>query len=146
MIHRSHRLFNRVRLTRILLIAQLVALLLLADGYLLLYLGRRLGRHLALAIVGLTGLLALFFVLNSARSMLARLWRSVHDGIYPRNEYAQFIAIIVGGCLLLLPGLFSDAVGLLLYLPSLRLLFGRMICAPFSRELYRMYEYLRLHS
>ena len=146
MIHRSHRLFDRVRLTRFLFCVQLVALLLLADGYLLLYLGRELGRHLALAIVGLTGLLALFFVLNSAKSMLAKLWRTVHNGVYPRNEYAQLIAIAVGGCLLLLPGLFSDAIGLIIYLPSLRLLFGRMMCAPFSRDLYQMYEYLRLHS
>lgn len=137
------RLFESGFVARMFLLLLLLSILGIADGYILLTLGERFGKYLVLAVTAATGLIALFFLLNSVRLVMTRLRRNVAEGTYPKREYAHIAGLLVSGVLLLLPGFFTDALGLLFYLPPVRVLFGLAITSRYQAFLKDAYEYLK---
>jgi UPF0716 protein FxsA len=138
------RLFESGFVTRLFLLVLFFSILGIADGFILLVLGERYGTYLLLAVTASTGLLALFFLLNSVTSTIARIRRDVEAGVYPRRQYALLAGLLVAGVLLLLPGFFTDALGILIYLPPVRRMVGGAVTARHAGFLREAYEYLKL--
>jgi UPF0716 protein FxsA len=138
------RLFESGFVTRVFLLVLFFSILGIADGYILLTLGEHYGKYLVLAVTAATGLLALFFLLNSVSSTITRIRRDVEADVYPRREYARLAGLFVAGVLLLLPGFFTDALGALIYLPPIRRGIGAVLTARHSGFLREAYEYLKL--
>ncbi|MFP4374807.1 MAG: FxsA family protein [Spirochaetaceae bacterium] len=138
------RLFEPGFVSRLFLALLLLSILGIADGYILLTLGEHYGKYLVLAATASTGLAALFFLVNSAGDTLARIRREVSADIYPGREYARLAGLIVAGVLLLLPGFFTDALGLVVYLPPIRRLTGHALTARHGTFLREAYEYLKI--
>lgn len=138
--------FDRAFLVRLFFMLLIPATAMLADGLLLIMLAERFGRYLALAVTGVTGLLGLFFVLNALSTTLRSLHRCVGQGRYPSREYQALAALVVSGILLLVPGLFTDALGVLCFLPPLRRPLGALVIRPLRAELRDVYEYLKMES
>lgn len=137
---------DRAFVIRLLLLMLLGSILMLADGYVLILLSEPLGRYLALALVASTGLIGLFFLVNSILSTLSTARGWIRAGHFPRRDFARLASLLVGSALLLIPGLLSDAIGLLLYLPPLRLLAGLAITRPLEPQLWQLYEHVKLEE
>jgi UPF0716 family protein affecting phage T7 exclusion len=143
-VHPLLRFFDHGYVVRLFMLLFIPASAMIADGLLLILLAERYGRYLALAITGATGLLGLFFLGNSVSTTLMTLRRHVSEGRYPRRQYHSLAALVVAGLLLLTPGLFTDVLGLLFYVPPLRLWLGALVCLPIRNELKELYQYLKM--
>lgn len=73
-----------------------------------------------LAIVVLTAFVGTWLMRVQGMSTLARLQSSLEEGTDPVNPLAHGAMILVAGVLLLTPGFFTDALGLLLLIPPVR--------------------------
>ncbi len=140
------RLFESGFVARVFLLLLFLSILGIADGYILLTLGERFGKYLLLAATASTGLVALFFLLNSVGLIMTRLRRNVTEGTYPKREYAHIAGLLVSGVLLLLPGFFTDGLGVVLYLPPVRILLGLGITSRYRSFLKDAYEYLKIED
>jgi len=69
----------------------------------------------------------------------ARAFRALRDaaqsGRTPAKETAEGAVVLVGGLLMILPGFVSDVVGILLLLPPIRTLAGRLVLRSAARRL-----------
>lgn len=84
-------------------------------------LGAKLGLWLTLAWVILTGVLGVLLLRGMALGGREGLQRGVREGLHdPLSPLAHRALIGVAAVLLILPGFFTDALGLLLLLPPVR--------------------------
>ncbi len=92
----------------------------LLELYLLAAVEDRIGLGPTLLLVVATGLLGA----SAVRRQGARAWRAIQlavaEGRVPDAEIAHGVLILVGGVLLITPGILTDAVGLLLMVPVVR--------------------------
>ncbi|MEM7243241.1 MAG: FxsA family protein [Pseudomonadota bacterium] len=82
--------------------------------------GGFLGLWPTLAIVVLTAFAGSTLLRNQGLSTLARLQSSMAQGQDPSRDLAHGAMILIAGVVLLTPGFFTDAIGLLLMLPPVR--------------------------
>lgn len=121
-------------LLRILLV--LLALQLL-DLYLLFALGRSIGFWQTLLIVVGMGFLGSSLARREGRRVW-RGWRAALDGQrLPERGVVDGMLVLLGGALLILPGLLSDVVGLVLLVPVTRRLIARLVVGRLQHEIER---------
>ena len=82
--------------------------------------GGVIGLFPTLAIVIATALAGTVLLRRQGLATLSKLQSSVAEGRNPMNPIAHGAMILVSGVLLLTPGFFTDAVGLLLLVPGVR--------------------------
>lgn len=88
--------------------------------YLLLAIGRQVGLWPTLAMVLVTGLVGAWLARREGGRVM-RSWReSMARGQVPEEGILSGALVLVGGALLVAPGVFTDVVGLLLLLPPTR--------------------------
>ena len=108
----------------------------LLEFWLLLKFGAAFGALSAVALVVASALLGIAVLRLAGWQALLSGNARLRAGLSPAPELFSGFVLAIGGVLLLLPGLISDALGLLLLLPALRRwlaarLFGRMpVMAP----------------
>ncbi|WP_164002599.1 FxsA family protein [Pyxidicoccus caerfyrddinensis] len=101
--------------------------------YLLLAIGREVGFLPTLAMVLVTGLVGAWLARREGGRVL-RSWReSMARGQVPEEGIVSGALVLVGGALLVAPGVFTDVVGLLLLLPPTR----RFVAARLRKSLER---------
>ncbi|WP_164021231.1 FxsA family protein [Pyxidicoccus trucidator] len=101
--------------------------------YLLLAIGREVGFMPTLAMVLLTGLVGASLARREGARVM-RSWReSMARGQVPEDGILSGALVLVGGALLVAPGVFTDVVGLLLLIPPTR----RFVAARLRRSLER---------
>ena len=140
------RFFDRSFITRLLLLALLYSLLPLAEIFLLIYLGDRIGNYFTLALAALTGLIGMLFALRGFRRNLEILKKKVRAGEYPGEEFVTLTGIFLAAVLLLTPGFITDVLGLLLFVPVIRSGLGRLLIRLTRTDLKELYEYLKLYD
>jgi UPF0716 protein FxsA len=105
------------------------------DLLLLIALSRRFGFWQTLVMLFVVGL----FGSSLARREGGRVWRgfqaSVADGRPPEHGVIDGMLVLLGGVLLLLPGILSDVIGLLLFIPPLRRAVAGLLRQRLTREL-----------
>jgi UPF0716 protein FxsA len=131
---------------RLLLTLLLVSLLPLAEIVVILFVGDLIGRYLTLAIVASIGLLGALAAARRLRGLLEAARARIRAGDYPAAELADVAGVLVAGLLLVAPGLITDAMGLLVFVPAVRRAVGRLITRRMQRRLTEVYEYLRLYD
>jgi UPF0716 protein FxsA len=108
----------------------------LVELYLLIGLGRQLGVLPTLGLVLVTGLLGAWLAKREGRSVV-RSWReATAQGRLPADGILSGALVLVGGVLLVTPGLVTDVVGFLLLIPPTR----RLIAARLRRMLERQMQ------
>jgi len=140
------RFFDRSFITRLLLLALLYSLLPLAEIFLLIYLGDRIGNYFTLALAALTGLIGMLFALRGFRRNLEILKKKIRAGEYPGEEFVTLTGIFLAAVLLLTPGFITDVLGLLLFVPVIRSGLGRLLIRLTRTDLKELYEYLKLYD
>ena len=95
--------------------------------------GGEIGLGPTIAIVILTAIAGTTLLRHQGLATLRKVQESLEAGIFPMTEVFDGICLLVAGALLLTPGFVTDAVGLLLFIPSvrrhLRVLLGRRLVA-----------------
>lgn len=84
---------------------------------LLIELGTYIGTFNTIMVVVITGIVGAFMARIAGLSVLFKIQENLRAGIFPQDELFDGILILIGGALLLTPGLLTDAVGFLLLLP-----------------------------
>lgn len=104
----------------LLILMLLFVLVPLAELSLLVYIGTLVGVLYTVLIVVATGLVGAVLARYQGLATLSRVRTSLEQGILPANELFEGLLILVGGLLLLTPGVLTDAVGFALLVPYTR--------------------------
>jgi UPF0716 protein FxsA len=86
----------------------LFVLIPLAELAILVYLGTIIGPFYTILIVVLTGILGAILMRSRGLAILSRIRSNLQRGILPTNELFDGALILVGGLLLLTPGIITD--------------------------------------
>lgn len=121
------------RMIRLLL---LFTLLPLAELWLLIEVGRRIGTLSTIGLVAATGLLGVLLARSEGLTVLRRLFDNLERGVLPGDELLDGIFILIGGAFLLTPGLITDTLGFVLLIPFTR----RRIKSAASRYIRKRLE------
>lgn len=94
----------------------------LAELFIFIRLGSKLGFPLTLAIIIVTAILGAALTKSQGRQALAKFQQALREGRMPHREATDGLIILVAGALLLTPGFLTDTVGFCLLLPPIRAL------------------------
>lgn len=136
-------LFTGDRIARLYSVALITSVILLADGLALLSIARRIGTYTSLACVAATGLIGALAATNAYRASERRMEKLIAVGTCPSREFENVLVTVFGTLLLIIPGLVTDAVGLLAVLPPGRWLLRLIVRRRFGAEFIELYEHLR---
>lgn len=89
--------------------------------------GRQIGVLPTLALVIGTGIAGSILLRVQGFGMMARIRKEMDAGRDPSRELAHGAMIVLAGILLLIPGFFSDVLGILLFIPPVRDLAWRFL-------------------
>lgn len=105
-------------------------LLLLApflEFYVLVEVGARIGAFNALMLVILFAAAGVWIARRQGMSTLARIQQSLAQGVLPADDMLDGLLLLAAGLLMVFPGFVSDAFGIALLLPPVRLLAARLL-------------------
>jgi len=83
----------------------------------LIELGTHIGTLNTIMVVIITGIVGAFMARIAGLSVLFKIQENLRAGIFPADELFDGVLILIGGALLITPGLLTDALGFLLLLP-----------------------------
>jgi UPF0716 protein FxsA len=109
----------------------------LAELALLVYLGTLIGPWYTILIVVATGAIGAYLARSQGLATLAKIRGSIQQGIMPSRDLFEGALILVGGLLLLTPGVITDAVGFLMLIPPTRRLIAAYLLALIRRRIQR---------
>jgi len=88
--------------------------------YLLIQLGQQVGPGLTIGLVLVTGAVGMALAKSQGLAVLARLRQQLSQGEVPGAALLDGLFVLVGGAMLMTPGLITDTLGLLFLLPLTR--------------------------
>lgn len=97
--------------------------------YLLLWVGSHLGILATVALIITTGAVGSFMARREGLSLLHKLQTDAQRGIPPADRLIEGLLVLIGGVLLITPGVLTDVVGFSLIFP-----FTRQALAPVLRR------------
>lgn len=80
-----------------------------------------------------TGLAGAWLVKKEGRGILSRIKIELSEGRLPGEELLNGLCVLIGGALLLTPGVVTDVLGFTLVLPGSREFYKRYLKSKFSR-------------
>ncbi|MGR9091590.1 MAG: FxsA family protein [Gammaproteobacteria bacterium] len=92
----------------------------LLEIYLLISMGRVIGAGATILVVIVTAVLGAWLLRLQGLGTLARVQAASQAGQLPAVELVEGLILLVSGALLLTPGFFTDAIGFLSLVPSIR--------------------------
>lgn len=92
----------------------------LVELAILVYLGTIVGVLYTILIVVATGLIGAFLARSQGIATFNQIRSRIEQGVLPGDELLQGMLILVGGLLLLTPGLITDLIGFLMIIPQTR--------------------------
>lgn len=99
----------------------------LVELAILIYLGTLIGILYTVLIVVVTGVVGAALARNQGLATLSRIRGSLEEGVIPSKELFEGALILVGGLLLLTPGIITDIAGFSLLVPQTRRIVGRYV-------------------
>jgi UPF0716 protein FxsA len=92
----------------------------LVELYLLIAIGGSVGVAPTIALIATTGILGAWLAKREGRKALASYQEALTQGRLPEDGIVSGLLILVGGVLLIAPGVLTDVVGLSLMIPPIR--------------------------
>ncbi len=92
----------------------------IAELYILLEIGRRIGVYLTIGIVIITGIAGAYLVKHQGFNVLYKIKTKMNEGILPTDSLLEGLLILIGGIFLATPGIITDIIGFLLIIPQSR--------------------------
>ena len=109
----------------------------LVELAILIYVGTVIGALYTILIVLVTGVAGAILARTQGLATLTRIRSSLEQGILPSNELFQGALIVVGGLLLVTPGMITDLIGFALFIPKTRNIFIGWLRAFIQRNIQR---------
>lgn len=81
----------------------------------------------AILLVLLTGIAGAYLAKAEGRSIIKKIQADLQQGRMPANELINGLCVLVGGALLLTPGIITDLIGFSLVIPFTRSLFKDLL-------------------
>ena len=97
---------------------------------LLIEIGARIGTLNTIMVIVITGVIGAFMARVAGLNVLFKIQENLREGVFPRDELFDGILVLIGGVLLLTPGLLTDALGFFLLLP-----FGQALVRRWLKEI-----------
>jgi len=119
-------------LYKLVLLFVVTPLIELAD---LVYLGTLIGVLYTILIVVATGLIGAFLAKNQGLTTFSRIRSSIERGVLPADELFQGALILLGGLLLLTPGLITDLAGFAMLIPQTRNIVAKWLRGLIQRKI-----------
>jgi UPF0716 protein FxsA len=88
--------------------------------YLLMLLGSRIGPMPTIGLIVLTGFLGASLARSQGLSTLRKIQKEMGEGRPPTQELVEGVMILIGGVVLLTPGILTDLFGFAMLLPGFR--------------------------
>ncbi|WP_130807682.1 FxsA family protein [Senegalia massiliensis] len=82
-----------------------------------------------------TGVIGAYLAKSQGRIIIMRIRTDLNRGKMPGNELINGLCVLVGGALLLTPGIITDIVGFSLVIPLTRTIFKKYIKNKFSEKI-----------
>jgi len=92
----------------------------MVELYLLIMLGSRIGAMPTIGLIVFTGVLGATLARQQGLSVLSKIQREMASGNPPTQELVEGALIVVGGIVLLTPGIITDLFGFSLLVPPIR--------------------------
>lgn len=109
----------------------------LVELAILIYLGTLIGALYTILIVVITGLLGAFLARRQGLATLSRIRSSIKRGILPSDDLFQAVLILIGGLLLITPGLITDLAGFAMLIPQTRNIVTKWLRNLIQRKIER---------
>jgi UPF0716 protein FxsA len=109
----------------------------MVELYLLIMLGSRIGAMPTIGLIVFTGLLGASLARQQGLSVLSRIQKEMASGKPPTQELVEGALVVVGGIVLLTPGIITDIFGFSLLLPSIRKALCRTLTKSFTKKVGR---------
>ncbi len=120
----------------------------IAEFYVLVELGKSIGVLNTIVIVVISAMVGVSFTRSQGMQILRRMQSATNQGQIPGRELVEGALVLIGGFLLIFPGLITDFIGLTLLFPFTRVLYIKLILAYFRKkyrdgqiEVYLSYHY-----
>jgi UPF0716 protein FxsA len=109
----------------------------------LIELGKRIGTLQTIGIIVITGIIGA----SLAKSQGLRIYRSISESVdhgeLPHNHLIEGLLILIGGALLITPGILTDIAGFLLVIPWTRKLVREALKKYFKGKIVKIQTYNR---
>ncbi len=102
--------------------------------YLLVRIGREIGALPVLALLLATAMLGSYIVRLKGQRVMAQAQAALAQGQVPEENIFGSALVLLGGILLIIPGVLSDALGILLLVPWTRAMFMRFLRGAVERR------------
>ena len=106
---------------------------------LLIELGKRIGTLQTIGIIVFTGAVGAYLAKSQGLQILRNIKGSVNDGEMPHNHLIEGVLILIGGALLITPGILTDTAGFILVIPWTRRLVRERVKKYLSRRVGQIY-------
>ena len=121
----------------LLMLMLLFVLVPLVELTILVYLGTIIGALYTILIVVLTGILGAILTRSQGLAVLSKIRSNLQHGFLPANELFDGALILIGGLLLLTPGIITDILGLAALVPRTRHIIQKLIRSLIYRRIQR---------
>lgn len=110
----------------------------MVELYLLIMLGSRIGAMPTIGLIVLTGILGATLARQQGLSVLTKIQSEMASGKPPAQELVEGALIVVGGIVLLTPGILTDILGFSLLIPVFRKAICKSLTRSFSKKVGKM--------
>ena len=92
--------------------------------------------HTILLVIG-TGILGAYLAKREGRQIISRIQNELSVGHLPGEELINGLCVLIGGALLLTPGILTDIIGFTLIIPVTRIIYKKWLKEKFSNKIQR---------
>lgn len=117
----------------------LIILLPILDLYILVKASKAMGFGTTILFIILTGLAGYYLAKTEGRLVIRNINKEMGQGHVPGDEILTGFSILIGGFLLLLPGIVTDIIGITMVLPVTRDFYKQYIKTKLQRMVDRGY-------
>jgi len=109
----------------------------IVELFLLLKLAKITNVWVTISIVLFTGILGAFLAKSQGRLILFKIRSEINEGKMPGDQLINGLCVLIGGALLLTPGIITDAIGFSLVIPGTREVFKGVVKKYLSKRMQR---------
>jgi len=115
----------------------------MVELYLLIMLGARIGAMPTIGLIVLTGILGASLARQQGLSVLAKIQKEMAAGNPPAQELVEGVLVLVGGLVLLTPGILTDLFGFSLLVAPIRKTICQKLTQSFTKKVGKMSGFSR---
>lgn len=120
-------------------------MLLILDFYIAFRLISVFGGFLLLFLLSISGFAGLFLGFLRIKFMLAKIMNDINRGNFNIREMYSYFGSVIACIFLIIPGFFTDILGILFLTSILKSALGKLVLKPSEEKLRTLYEYLKLY-